>query len=121
MGINVNQNNVVKHITPSKINTDESLNYKVNLDQKPDTFEKQKNEDDIIQNPDDVYVNQDEQMLGASPHKICAKMKLPRKIPPKVEGYLDDAWKWTKRAWSAAELYDTVDGYKDRLTQEPND
>ncbi len=85
-----------------------------------DGFAKQTPEDKplMLDLNDKVILSSDEneepkQLLGNSYGNIGAKFN-----PKAVKNFGEEALKWGKRIWTGLEIYDTLDGYRERLTKD---
>lgn len=86
----------------------------VNLNEKPDSFEKKKEDKQpTTADPNDKFVNTNEQPKAFSEQKLGAKYS-----PKEVKKFGEEALKWGKRVWAGLEFYDTVDGYRERLSKD---
>ena len=88
-----------------------------------DGFSKQIPEDKpIILDINDKFVlapdekEEPKQFLGNSYGNIGAKFN-----PKAVKNFGEEALKWGKRIWTGLEIYDTLDGYKERFTKDKSD
>jgi len=88
---------------------------------KTDSFElASRKEKPIVIDPNDKFVlthsEEDEQ-----PQQLVGEHMLGAKFNPKtVKNAGKEAWKWAGRIWTAAEIYDTIDGYKERFSKNKN-
>ena len=85
-----------------------------------DGFDKQTPEDKpLMLNVNDKFVlssdenGEPKQLLGNSYGNIGAKFN-----PKAVKNFGEEALKWGKRIWVGLEIYDTLDGYRERFTKD---
>ena len=88
-----------------------------------DGFSKQIPEDKpIILNVNDRFIlfsdenSEPKLLLGNSYGNIGAKFN-----PKAVKNFGEEALKWGRRIWTGLEIYDTLDGYKERFTKDKSD
>lgn len=90
-----------------------NLGTPVELNNVPDSFEKSEMEQPISIDPNDKFV------INSGQPKEFANTTLGAKYnPEEAKKFGQEAWKWGKRIWGGIELYDTLDGYKDRFTKD---
>lgn len=85
-----------------------------NFNDKPDSFDKKKeHKRGVFVDPNDKFE------MANRPPKEFENQTLGAKYNPKeVKKFGEEALKWGKRVWAGLEFYDTVDGYKERLSKD---
>lgn len=83
----------------------------------PDSFEKPNQQfEPIIIDPNDKFVktvDNNIKNLSVEHQMLGAKFN-----PKETKKVMEEAWKWGKRIWGAAEIYDTIDGYRERFNKD---
>lgn len=80
---------------------------------KDDSFEKDKKDNPIMIDPNDKFVSSSD---NVQPQCLVSEPMLGAKYNPKtVKKYGEEALKWGKRIWTGFEIYDTLDGYRERF------
>ena len=82
----------------------------VNLETKADSYELSSKEPVLVNiDPDDVYVKEELQSTDSAPKNFIGSAKLGASVKP------TQIIKWGGRLWAAAEIYDTLDAYYERI------
>ncbi len=83
-----------------------------NFNDKPDSFDKKKeHKRGVFVDPNDKFE------MANRPPKEFENQTLGAKYNPKeVKKFGEEALKWGKRVWTGFEIYDTIDGYRERVS-----
>ncbi len=85
--------------------------------QASDRFEQQPEKQPIMLDPNDKFIpssNPDNiKEFAASKQMLGAKFN-----PEEAKKFGEEALKWGKRIWTGMEVYDTLDGYRQRFTND---
>lgn len=83
----------------------------------PDSFQKHKEKNPIMIDPNDKFVK----IVDGEPKEFAAKQMVGAKFDPKTAKKVGkELWEWGGKLWTLIEVYDTIDGYRERYNNHNN-